>query len=276
MAYSSPDKLQLDPIIFNKQAPCNEYLQNISTVTIFGVRVHNISLQQLLEFTVCSVESGNKTIISNVNIHALNIAYQTPWFRNYLNHSDIVFCDGFGVRLGSKILGEQLDHRFTPPDWIGALINKGVQPGFSYYFLGSKPGVSNTAAEKLISRYPDARILGTHDGFFNKEQGSAENQAVVTAINQLKPDILMVGFGMPLQEQWIKENIALLNVKIVFPVGALFDFISGQVQRPPAWMTDYGMEWLGRFLIEPKRLWRRYLIGNPLFFMRILRQRMRI
>jgi N-acetylglucosaminyldiphosphoundecaprenol N-acetyl-beta-D-mannosaminyltransferase len=96
-----------------------------------------------------------------------------------------------------------------------------------------------------------------------------ENNLVIERINQFDTQILVLGFGMPMQERWILENLAVLQVKIAFPAGALFDYVSGELPRAPRWMTDNGFEWLGRLLIEPRRLWKRYILGNPLFFYRL-------
>lgn len=109
-----------------------------------------------------------------------------------------------------------------------------------------------------------------HHGFFDKGTESAESREVVAMINAAKPDILVVGFGMPAQEKWIAENLSQLNVHLAIPVGAFFDYLAEDVVRAPRWMTDNGLEWLGRLFIEPRRLWKRYIVGNPLFLWRIL------
>ena len=117
-------------------------------------------------------------------------------------------------------------------------------------------------------------IAFTHHGLLQQNSGHPENEAVIQAINTAKPDILLVGFGMPLQEKWIMDNFERLDVKVIMPVGAAFDYVSGNVRRAPRWMTDHGFEWLGRLMIEPQRLWKRYIIGIPIFFWRIFLQRL--
>jgi N-acetylglucosaminyldiphosphoundecaprenol N-acetyl-beta-D-mannosaminyltransferase len=103
-----------------------------------------------------------------------------------------------------------------------------------------------------------------------------ENREVVARINRAVPDILLVGFGMPLQEKWIAENRAGLDASVIMTVGAAFDYLAGEVRRAPRWATTRGLEWLGRLLVEPHRLWRRYLIGNPLFFWRVFLQKLKL
>ena len=143
-------------------------------------------------------------------------------------------------------------------------------------FLGSREGVVQRVSSILIKQSKHLNIAFTHHGYFNKTLDHPENEAVISAINAAKPDILLVGFGMPIQEKWIMENFDRLDVKVFLPVGAAFDYISGNVPRAPRWMTDHGLEWLGRLIIEPRRLWKRYLIGIPLFFWRVLKQRLGI
>ena len=116
-------------------------------------------------------------------------------------------------------------------------------------------------------------VAGADHGYFNKAFDNLENDRVVNNINDVRPNILFVGFGMPMQERWIMENRDRLDVNVIMPVGAMFDYLAGTVPRAPKWMTDHGLEWLGRLIIEPRRLWKRYLIGNPFFLWRVLKQK---
>jgi N-acetylglucosaminyldiphosphoundecaprenol N-acetyl-beta-D-mannosaminyltransferase len=191
-----------------------------------------------------------------------------------LNSAEIVFCDGAGVVLGARILGNHIPQRITYADWTWQLAEFAEPRGFTLFFLGARPGVADKAAANLKARYPDLRIVGTHHGYFDKTPGSAENEAVIEQINTVRPNILIVGFGMPLQERWLMENWDRIDANVALTGGAVFDYVSGELQRAPRWMTDNGLEWLGRLLIEPRRLWRRYLIGNPLFLWRVLKQRL--
>jgi N-acetylglucosaminyldiphosphoundecaprenol N-acetyl-beta-D-mannosaminyltransferase len=133
--------------------------------------------------------------------------------------------------------------------------------------------VADKAAACLIERFPDLHIVGIHHGYFDKAPGSPENEAVIQQINDVQPNILVIGFGMPLQEQWLMRNWERIEANVALTGGAVFDYVSGQLRRGPRWMTDHNMEWLARLIIEPRRLWRRYLIGNPLFLWRVLKQR---
>jgi N-acetylglucosaminyldiphosphoundecaprenol N-acetyl-beta-D-mannosaminyltransferase len=239
-----------------------------SSIHLLGVRIDDISVFEILHATNLAVDSGSKVVFANVNIHAMNIAFREVWFRDFLNQSEIVFCDGFGIKLAARITGQRIQYRNTPPDFIENVCRIASDKGYRIFFLGALPGVSSKAALKLSAKFPTLCIKA-HHGFFDKRSDSEENNSIIRMINEFKTNILVVGLGMPLQEKWIAENLSSLEASIILPVGALFDYISGETRRAPRWMTDHGLEWLGRLFIEPQRLWRRYIIGNPLFFLRV-------
>jgi N-acetylglucosaminyldiphosphoundecaprenol N-acetyl-beta-D-mannosaminyltransferase len=249
-------------------------LEKLEAVRILGVQVHLLTVEQLINQMADMIDRNCHSLILNVNVHCMNLAYQHVWLRNYLNQASIVFCDGVGVMLGARLLGFRIPQRFTPADWLWQL-GKFVEPrGYSLYLLGARPGVAKRAAENLKAKYPGLRILGYSDGYFDKTPGSLANETVLREINRCKPNILILGFGMPLQEKWLLENWDRVDANIALSAGAVFDYISGNLRRAPRWMTDHGLEWLGRLIIEPQRLWKRYLIGNPLFLWRIVKQRL--
>jgi N-acetylglucosaminyldiphosphoundecaprenol N-acetyl-beta-D-mannosaminyltransferase len=251
-------------------------MHEAGAVCLLGVRIHALELDPLLEFIVRTVRNANKIKIMYVNVHALNLAYRNPNFRKLLNCSDVTFCDGYGVKWAADFIGERIPQRFTPPDWISLLCQECVNNGFSVFLLGARPGVAEEAATRLLAEYPDLKIAGTHHGYFNKFADSNENKEVLGIIDSARPDILIVGFGMPLQEQWVEENFQDISANVILTAGALLDTLSGEIKRAPKWMTDHGLEWFGRLIYEPRRLWRRYLIGNPIFIWRIVKQRLGI
>ena len=257
-----------------KTESTDERRQALSKVEILGVLVTAITIPELHERLRYHIERGQKALVLHANVHCLNIAREQDWYRAFLNRADIVFCDGVGVQLAARILGHRIPQRITYADWMWQLGRLAERNGYSLFFLGGRPGVADSAARHLVRRFPRLRILGSHHGYFDKSMDSTENQAVVAKINALKPDILVVGLGMPLQEKWLKENWESAEASVALTGGAVFDYVSGRLRRAPKWMTEAGLEWLGRLLIEPRRLWRRYLVGNPKFFWRVIRQRM--
>lgn len=240
---------------------------------MLGVRIDNLPVEKLVQHIGTCAVNRQRVTIAYANIHAMNLAYEMNEFREFLNSCDIVYCDGFGVKLGARILGQRLQYRYTTPDWTRLLCEECIANDLSMFFLGGHEGVARMAAEKLQAQFPDLRIVGALHGYFNKSVCSEENRQVIEIINKQKPDILLVGFGMPVQEFWLRDNLSQIDTTIALTVGAGFDYVSEAVARAPQWVTDNGLEWLGRLAVEPRRLWRRYLVGNPLFFWRILRRR---
>jgi N-acetylglucosaminyldiphosphoundecaprenol N-acetyl-beta-D-mannosaminyltransferase len=247
-------------------------MQNFEEVSLLKTKFHKITAYQLIEYIVKAAKLENKTIIGNANVRSMNFAYELSWYRDFLNNADLAFCDGFGVLLGAKLLGYPLQsvHRMTCPDYIEDLALACEKEDVSVFLLAGKPGVVDKAITKLVALTPNLRIQG-HHGYF--EKSGEENDAVIDKINTFKPGVLYVGFGMPLQERWILDNINRIESRVFLPLGACLDFYTGSVYRGPRWMTDRGLEWLTRLVIDPKRLWERYIVGNPLFFYRLLRER---
>lgn len=247
-------------------------MQKFSEIHIFETRFHKLKVDDLIKYIVEAGKIEKKTIIAHTNVRGMNFAYQIPWYRNFLNNSDLVFCDGFGVILGAKILGYQIEniHRMTCPDYIETLALSCEQQNVSLFLLAGEPGITDKAINKLLAIAPNLRIEG-HHGYFDKN--GSENDDVIEKINKFKPDVLYIGFGMPLQERWILDNFNKIDTRVFLPLGACLDFYTESVYRGPRWLTDNGFEWLTRLITKPASLWERYIIGNPLFFYRVFQQR---
>lgn len=248
-------------------------MQVFRHVDVLGVRVDQLDKQQLLTYLMAATKRQHRTVVAHVNLKGMNLASVLPWYRSFLNNADLVFCDGFAVFLGARLLGQSFKarYRMTCPDYLEELAMACEQHGAALFLLAGKAGVVDAAINKLRVCAPALRVAG-HHGYFAK-QGS-ENDAVIAKINAFAPAILCIGFGMPLQEQWIAANQERIDAPVFLPLGACLDFYTGRLPRAPRWMTDYGIEWLGRLWSEPRRLWKTYLLGFPLFLYRILLQRL--
>jgi N-acetylglucosaminyldiphosphoundecaprenol N-acetyl-beta-D-mannosaminyltransferase len=243
-------------------------------VDVLGVGVDPLTVEELHAEIERLVRSGVRGgLVLNVNAHCLNLCYEDPKLRTFLNGAEVVFCDGAGVMLAARILGRRIPERITYADWAWRMAAFAAAQGFSLYLFGARPGVAQEAARRLQQRYPSLKIVGVRHGYLDQ---SAENEVVVQEINAAAPDILLVGLGMPLQEGWLMENRHKLDVGVALTGGATFDYVSGTLRRGPRFLTENGFEWLARLLVEPRRLWRRYLLGNPLFLLRVFRQRLRL
>jgi N-acetylglucosaminyldiphosphoundecaprenol N-acetyl-beta-D-mannosaminyltransferase len=250
--------------------------QHPSQSRIFEIPIDLAKPAELLRrITTWVGGDGPTRRVMYVNAHVLNQSRASTELRSTLETADLVYCDGYGVRLAAKALGVEIPHRMTGADWIWGLAALCEGNGQSVYLLGSEPGVAQEAARRLHRWFPRLRIVGAHHGYF--DLGSPHDERVIEDINERKPDILLVGMGTPKQELWVDRRWQQVDVDVLWTVGALFDYVSGRVPRAPAWLADNGLEWIFRLAIEPQRMWRqrmwrRYLLGNPVFISRVLSQ----
>jgi N-acetylglucosaminyldiphosphoundecaprenol N-acetyl-beta-D-mannosaminyltransferase len=232
-----------------------------------------------IPITLCSLDEGVRLIENLVsdrtpklvvlaNAHTLNLAYEQEQYKSVLNAAALVLRDGTGVAWAVRCKGIAAGHNFVGTDFIPDFCRYTSQKGYRFFFLGSEPGVAEAARKNLLSLLPDVVVTGDHHGYFNDDQ----NTQIIDTINATGADILLVAMGNPKQEQWIARHLDRLNVPVCIGVGALFDYLSGRVTRAPQWMLDLGLEWIFRLLIEPKRMWKRYLIGNLKFISRNIRE----
>jgi len=242
-------------------------------VEVLDIPICDITSKDLINTMVEAAVKEEKMVAAYANVFGMNLAWENRWFTRFYQDADVVFCDGVGVKWGAWLAGKPLTNRLTPPDWIEDLACAAAENGLSMFLLGGEPGIAEKAAEWLQLQVPGLVVAGCFHGYFDKGAGSPENETVLDKIREAEPSILLVGFGMPLQEEWIRDNLVQIQSNVIMTVGALFDWISGEKKRGPRWMTDHGMEWLSRLVIEPGRLWRRYLVGNPLFLLRVARWR---
>jgi N-acetylglucosaminyldiphosphoundecaprenol N-acetyl-beta-D-mannosaminyltransferase len=245
-----------------------------SRINVVGVGVDPLTVGELHAGIKRLVEGGGRGTVLNVNANCLNLLYADAALRGFFEEADLVFCDGAGVMLAARLLGERIPERITYADWAWRLAAFAEAENLSLFLLGAAPGVTERAAHSLRRLHPGLRISGAEHGYFDHSPGSQENDAILHRINAAAPDILIVGLGMPLQERWLMQNRDAIDAKVALTGGAVFDYVSGGLRRGPRLLTDNGFEWLARLIVEPRRLWRRYLIGNPLFLFRVLRQRL--
>ena len=234
------------------------------------VPVHLITVDELHQGIQQIIAAGRRELVLNVNINCMNLAYSRPWMRKLLREAAVVFCDGAGVALALRVWGGvRVPVRITYADWMWQLASFCVENEYSLYFLGGRPGVAQKAADKLREAAPRLNVVGCHHGYFDRE--GPENDEVIAAISRAKPNILVMGFGMPLQEEWLAKHHRSVAANVFLAGGAVFDFLSGETPRGPRWLVDHGFEWLVRLVVEPRRLWRRYVVGNPVFLWRAWR-----
>ncbi len=237
-----------------------------TTTKILGINVGILTREELNKALLNIIEKKQSGWISYINVHTINLAFKSLWFINFLNNSLLTYCDGEGVRWGAKILGFKIPERICLSDWIFDILKILEQNNKNIFILGTSEKIISDTKLILNRLYPALNIVGTHNGYFN----SQENNKIINLINNTNADVLFVAMGMPKQEEWIQINYKQLKPLLIFNAGSCFDFVAGNKRRCPQWMGKIGFEWLFRLIQEPRRLWKRYLIGNPLFFIRII------
>ncbi len=236
-------------------------------ISILGLKLNLVGVPEVHAYIQKVIQAGEQALVLNSNIHCTCIAQTTPWFRAFLNQAQMVFCDGDGVRWGARLLGYKPPPKIGVTRWLWDLARLSEEKGYSLFLLGAKPGVAEDAGKRLKEKYPRLKIAGVHHGYFQRE--GAENDAVIEAINRVKPDILVAAFGMPIQEQWFRDYGRKTDVHIFIAGGAVLDYAAGRLGQVPEWMLNLGLEWLFRVLEEPRRLFWRYATEIPFFFSKI-------
>ncbi len=214
-----------------------------------------------------SAEDGATQSVFYVNAHTLKLASEEPDLRTVLQGADYVFGDGTGVRWAVRFKYGVRFHNVNGTDLIPALLSNPAEPPRSYFLLGATPEAIPKAAVEVRSRFPAWRLVGHHHGYVPLD----DCDDVIDEINRSGADLLLVGMGNPKQEIWIHRNRQRLRVKLCMGVGGLFDYWAGDLDRAPEWMRRAGLEWLHLMLRQPRKVGR-YLIGGPLFLLRVALQ----
>lgn len=227
---------------------------------IGNLKIDDISWKELIAFIEESIVNNKKKTIGYLNVHVWNMAQNNDELVNAINGFDKVYCDGYGIMLGAKILGIKLAERYTGAFFIYPFMEIANKKRWKIFILGNHPEVAGQAVEKLKKIYPNVKFVGYHHGFITGKEND-----VVKIINKSKPDILFVGMGTPNQELFVKKYGNKIEANVIWVVGALFDYVAGVQKTAPKWMSNNGLEWLHRLVSDPGRLWKRYLVGNTKF-----------
>lgn len=244
-------------------------------VNICGIEIDKFSLNQVLDITTQHVLSGTKPeyIVTPNAQHILTLQNDT-YFRKIYREALLVVPDGVSLLWAAKFLRTPLNGRVNGTDLFERLCMIAVEKELKVFFLGGRPGAAELAQQTLQKRNPNLNVVGTFCPSYGFESNLAELALINTLIKSTSPHILFVGLGAPKQEYWIHENYKDLGIPISLGIGVSFELVADMVTRAPLWMQKGGFEWLFRLVVEPRRLWQRYIIGNPLFIFLVLKQRL--
>ncbi|WP_299009807.1 WecB/TagA/CpsF family glycosyltransferase [uncultured Shewanella sp.] len=250
-------------------AMTNHPKQAIPKLSLFGIDLINIKMHELIDNVISYAKTPSKDTqqLAFVNADCFNISIHNAKYRQCLQKCQGIYADGIGVRLASMWKGVALQDNLNGTDMFPHLCEQLAAKQLPLFLLGGAPGIAETTAKNMQKRYPELIIAGTQDGFYFKNN-TATHEQVIHKINQSGAAVLLVAMGVPTQELWIQRFQSQLKVGVAIGVGGLFDFYSNKVKRAPFWVRQLGMEWVYRLKQEPKRMWKRYIIGNPLFLLR--------
>ena len=234
-------------------------------IDVMGVRFDNVTMDEALQKAKEILAGETAQYVVTPNAEIVYEAMKSEDFRMLLNDAALVLPDGAGVVLGSGILKTPLKEKVAGVDFADRLLGHLAETGGSVYLLGSKPGIAELAAEKMLAKHPGLTVAGMADGYFKEEA------PVIEKINEVGPDVLFVCLGAPKQEKFMAAHAGELNVRLMAGLGGSLDSFAGTVKRAPKWMIDLSLEWLYRLLKEPKRFGR--MLRLPKFLWAVVRRR---
>ncbi|MGL5363764.1 MAG: WecB/TagA/CpsF family glycosyltransferase [Bosea sp. (in: a-proteobacteria)] len=235
-----------------------------------GIEIAALKAGDALALVASHMAPGQHLKLAFCNAHVVNLGWTNEAFRACLQHF-LVLPDGIGVDIGARMLhGQPFPANLNGTDFVPKLLETAGRP-LSVMLLGARPGVGEVAAERLSARFPQHSIELLHHGYFT----AAEEPDLLARLAETRPDLLLVGFGNPRQEQWIAQHLTSVHCGVAAAIGAFIDFGAGEVSRAPELVRNLRLEWVYRLALEPSRLWRRYVLGNPLFLMRMLKLRLK-
>jgi N-acetylglucosaminyldiphosphoundecaprenol N-acetyl-beta-D-mannosaminyltransferase len=230
-------------------------------VKVLGGEMDLVRPEEVFHFVARKIAARESAVVANHNLHSLYLIRRDERIAEFFRKADLIEVDSVPLIFWARIVGRasRRFHRCTYLDWRDTFWEHATARKWKVFFIGGAAGVGEKAAAQILSDWPEAQ-LKTHHGYFDVQGDSAENQAVIDEIRAYRPDIVLVGMGMPRQEIWLLENQSKLGPCVSFTVGGAFDYEAGVQHASPRWMGQIGMEWLFRLMVNPQRLFRRYCV----------------
>ena len=236
-----------------------------NTVRILGIDIDNIDIEDAGNITKNLIENSNKSckIVVAPNTEFIMMAQKDKEFFDILKKSSLSTPDSVGVMIGGKKQNKPFKQRIPGQSYFRKILEVGEKENWSFYFLGGKGDVPKLTAEHVKKDYPNINIVGYHEGFFENES----EEAVISEINKLQPNVLFVAMGAPLQEKWIAKHKNELKVDVAAGQGGTFDYEAGKIKRAPKIFQTLGIEWFWRLILQPSRFFR--MLALPVYLIKI-------
>jgi N-acetylglucosaminyldiphosphoundecaprenol N-acetyl-beta-D-mannosaminyltransferase len=262
--------------VIRKKIDDNADIGVLPEIQVGSLPVHKVTCDESARWVIDYLKTRHLRspgLIVTPNAQHVTLAEKNTVFREACRAASLSVPDGASIVLASRILGSPIRERVAGCDLMERLCSECAEHGHSVFFLGGLPGAAEKAAQLLLQRYPVLKVAGTYCPPYGFEANLDECTYIRERIARAAPDLLLIAFGAPKQEIWAWQNCLDLPVGLAMSVGSSFDTQSGMRPRAPRWMQRSGLEWLFRLVSEPKRLWKRYLLGNAAFLYIVLRQR---
>jgi len=238
---------------------------------VLGVRISAVNINQTISLIDDLISSGKKGYITVTGVHGIMESQRNKEVLEAHNRSFLTVPDGMPLVWLGRWFGFKNVSRCYGPDLMLALMERSLKKDYRHFFYGGKPGIVQLLRTKMKEKYPGLKIAGVFTPPF-RPLNPKEEENLIEKVERVKPHIFWVGLSTPKQELFMFHYLNELNVSLMIGVGAAFDFHAGQVKQAPKWIQRSGFEWLFRLLMDPKRLWKRYLRNNPEFLYLLFRE----
>lgn len=243
-------------------------------VKICNTEIDNLDFVSAIKEIEQLIRSKSSTFVVTPNVDHIIKLNKDREFKTIYNEASLILADGQPILWAAKFLGTPIKEKISGSDLFPKLCEVSTVKGYKLFFLGGREGAALKAAEVLKGKYPNMQIVGIYSPPFGFENDEIENNKIIQMIKESTPDILFIGLGAPKQEKWIYKHKYQYHVPVSIGIGVSFEFVAGMVRRAPVWMQKTGLEWFWRLMMEPKRLWKRYLIDDMQFLALVLEQKL--
>lgn len=234
----------------------------LEKVKLLNTYVNNVKMDEAINEIDRQLNSNRKSYLVAVNVDVIMKIEKDSYLKEISDKADMVFVDGMPLLWISKLHKQPIKEKISGSDLVPQICSLCAKKGYTIYILGGKDGIANQAKKNLELNYPGIKVVGTYSPPLGFENNQDELSRINSLINEASPDFLLACLGCPKQEKFIYENIGEYNAKVSVCAGATVDFLAGNINRAPSWMSKNGLEWLYRFAQEPKRLFKRYFIDD--------------